>query len=362
MSRSDPSTTTSKALDLYQRTDQVVGQEKARQQLAVLFERQWQVAQGTLATTEEGAILGGRSGVGKSMLARAMCQLSGLPYAEVDATQYTDRGYVGLDLAQMFLPLINSAARMYDEKRQQQPYSVQKLRSVPSVMKRPMAELEEIVKLAESGVVLLDEFDKWMLQGIDASGRNVGRKLQAELLKMVEGSYQYVSDSEDELGVPFDTSRVLVLTAGAFVGLFKAVARRLELETINPELDENFYKQIDPTDFVRFGLLPELAGRLATHIFLRPLQAEQLARIAEMNGSIEEYRLRFAALGCGWDVPETAVRYIAAVALGRETGARGLKHVLWQVFSEALFQASATEVPLKVVYRANQHMAQLEPI
>lgn len=332
----------SAAQQLYDATDYVIGQEKARRKLAVLLERQAQVARGELRRAS-GAIIAGQTGVGKSYLVRGMAQLCGLPFAEVNATQYTDKGYVGLDLTQMFLPLIEAASRLYDQQHENSPLHFEPQRKEPSVLKRNPDDLKEIVKLAQHGVVMLDEFDKWMLQAEDQSGRNVGRKLQAELLKMVEGTREYVSDSEEDLGVLFDTSKVMVVCVGAFVGLPRAVLRRLgrDDEFLN---QETFWDLIEPSDFVRFGLLPELSGRLSVHVFLRPLRVEDLATIISLPGGIvEEYRTRFEGYGVAWAVPEESIRQLAGIALARGTGARGLEHVMWGAFSDALFEAAVKQ-------------------
>lgn len=358
---------TSSALGLYEGTSHVVGQEKARRQMAVLLDRQRMVAAGELPRAS-GAIVSGKTGTGKTLLTRAMCKLSGIPFAEVNATQYTERGYVGLNLCQMFLPLMESAARMLDEHRSESPFHADP--KADSALKR--RDLDNVLELAKSGVILLDEMDKWVLQGQDTQGRNVGRALQAELLKMVEGSTEYVTDDEDELGIPFDTSRVLIICAGAFVGLPRMVLRRLHRDEEYTQ-DEGFWDLIEPGDFVRFGLLPELAGRLSTYVMLRPLREEHLAEImAEKGGIVGEYRSRFEAAGCEWAVSPQGVRYLAAMALSRETGARGVEHVLWGAFSEALFEAAATEelphafgkqlthIKRRVRFEPNSHRAWLE--
>src|SRR5205085_663163 len=118
-------------------TEAVVGQEKARRQMAVLLDRQWQVADGFLQEAH-GAIVGGRSGVGKTMLARLMCSESGLPFADVNATRYTEAGYAGLDLQQMFLPLLESAARLYDAQHSHASMHVVSQKQA-SVLRRPKA-------------------------------------------------------------------------------------------------------------------------------------------------------------------------------------------------------------------------------
>ena len=352
----------SRAKELYDGTAHIVGQEKARRSLAVLLERQHFVAM-DLLDRSYGAIVAGRTGTGKTYLAKTMAKLSGLPFADVNATQFTDKGYVGADLAQMFVPLLQDAARILDEARGHKvvPHGFAGYEEVePAARVLQRDDLGDVVELAERGVVLLDEFDKWMIQGQDVQGRNVGRKLQAELLKMVEGDTEYVSDDEDELGTPIDTSKILVICCGAFVGLPAMVLRRLQRdeEYMN---DEGFWSLIEPADFVRYGVLPELAGRLPYHIFMTPLREEHLAGIMRQKGGIvEEYRGRFNALGIEWEVPDVALQHLAYIALSKEMGARAVEHVMAMTFADALFEASVARRPMIVRYEVGRSKAWLE--
>lgn len=346
--------TGSRALDLYLGTSRVVGQERARKQLAVMVARQIEVAAGRWKRGES-AIVAGWTGTGKTFLTKMMCEQSGLPFADCNATQYTESGYAGDDLSQMFLPLFEAAAKLKDAASGAEP------QAVSSVLKRD--DVAEVAELASTGVILLDEFDKWMHRQNHQTGRT-DTAIQAELLKMVEGSTVYISDNEDESGLPFDTSRILILCAGAFVGLSRQVTRRLDRPTEDPQIgflqlvDHNLIEQ---ADFVKYGVIPELAGRLSKMIFLRPLQKEQLAEIISAPGGvIEELKARFAAVGCEWRVPDVAVMHLADVALGKEVGARGIDTVLWQAFGEALFAASVAEEPTTYVSLAvNQLKAEV---
>lgn len=333
-----PSATTARSpvLELFLATSAVKGQEIARKQMATLLARQREVANGKYESSP-GALIAGRSGSGKTMLARMMCRVSGLPFSETNATRYTEAGYAGLDLNKMFLPLMESAAQIIDASK-----APEDREQVPSVLNR--SDIREVVALAETGVVLLDEFDKWMLRINHVTGEK-DMAIQADLLKMIEGCEEYVSDTEDEVGVLFNTSRVLILCAGAFVRLPRIVARRIEKE----ESDVTLWDQITQEDFVAYGVLPELAGRLATHIFLRPLRMEHLVDILESEGGLAvEYRRRFETLGCKWDVSRPGLQKIADLALRRETGARAVDHIMWKVFGEALFDASVADRPTTV--------------
>jgi len=347
--------TTSKALDLYLATDAVVGQEKGRKQMAVALEGQWRVAQG-LDTRQPGAVLlGGRSGTGKTMTARMMCAELGLPYAETDATRYAEVAYKGLQLPQMFIPLLQAAARMKDGDAP--------VERSDSLFKRP--DIDEIVAMAQTGVILLDEFDKWMLRVNHVTGLR-DTAIQGELLKLIEGSHEFVTATDDEVGVPFDTSHVLIICAGAFVGLYHIVRRRLQ-EDADPkaqEMDENFWDRIVPEDFERFGLLPELAGRLSRHIFTRPLQTHHMREIVTREGGIlAYYRKRYEDAGVRWDLGDSATIHIVAEAMKRETGARALEFVADRMLGgELLFDASVAERPLRLVLEPNMHKAELRPL
>lgn len=335
-------------LDLFLSTERVVGQERARRQLALLLRRQVEVAQGQWPRAEA-AIVFGRTGTGKTMMARLACEASGLPFVDVNATVFTESGYAGKDLSQMFLPLLEAAAVMKDDGKTFD-------RAGPSVLKRD--DIAEVARLASTGVVLVDEMDKWLHRQNHHTGR-LDTAIQTEALKIIEGSLIYVTDIEDEVGIPFDTSRVLILCAGAFVGLVGKTLRRLDRDP-SFENDEGFVALVEQQDFIRYGLIPELAGRLSKMVFLRPLQKEHLAEIiSQPGGPVDELRQRFNNIGCEWQVPDVAVMYLADIALRKEVGARGIDTVLWNTFSDALFRASVAEHPMAVRLAVNQVRAEL---
>ena len=352
------------ATRLYEATSSVVGQEPARRQLAVLLERQIEVAEGKWEISNRGAIMAGNSGTGKTMMARLMCAASALPFAEVNATQYTEAGYMGKQLSDIFLPLIEAAATMLDDREGKAQTD-----RLPALKREP-AEVAEILKLAETGVVFLDEFDKWMQRVNHATGQRGEAALQGELLKLVEGSIEWVGGNEDEdlLGVPFDTSRVLFICAGAFTDVPKLVAKRLHRRTDQDDpkaavreylYDPTFWDSIAAEDFIAYGIVPELIGRLSAVIYLMPLRPEHLAVILEApGGPVEEYRSRFERRGVEWAVDSAALRAIAQESLERATGARGIDHEMWHRFAEALY-AAGDAAGRKVVFSVNQHKAVL---
>lgn len=365
--------TASKALDLYQATEAVVGQKRVRKQMAVILDGQWRIAQGTDSSQPGGVLLGGMSGTGKTMTARLMCQHLGLPYAETDATRYAEVSFKGLQLPQIFIPLMRAAARMKDaEARAEAPDGDQ---MVPSWAPREekaasdalfkREDIEEIVDRAQTGVILLDEFDKWMLRVNHFSGQK-DTAMQSELLKMIEGSHEFITATDDEVGVPFDTHKVLIICAGAFVGLYQAVRARLH-EDSDPKaqmMDENFWNSIVPEDFERFGLLPELAGRLSRHIFTRPLQAHHMREIlSRPAGVLAYYRKRYEDYGVRWDIGEDGENWLTQEAMHHKTGARALEHVAHKMLGgEVLFEASVADMAMAVRLKPNWPKAKVEPL
>jgi ATP-dependent Clp protease ATP-binding subunit ClpX len=351
-------TTKTRIQDLYDATQTVIGQEKARKLLAVLLDRQIGVSNGDWNKADS-AILAGNSGSGKTYLVKMMCKYSNLPFADTNATQYTESGYAGEDLSQMFLPLLEAAAVQIDEEHalyEGLPMLGKSEAGVSSVLHRD--DIDEIVNRASTGVILLDEFDKWAHRINHHTGR-LDTAIQSELLKMVEGSFVYISDDEDEVGVPFDTSKVLIICAGAFVGLSKLVLKRLDQGEHFADTGA-FWNLIEQVDFVKYGLIPELAGRLSKIITLTPLRKEHLARIIRLPyGPIEELKERFEQVNCEWDVSDTAITYLADIALRREVGARGIDSVIWSVFSDALYAACVSERPTRVTLRVNQNKAEI---
>lgn len=328
--------TSSLALELYQATGGVLGQEDARKRLAMLFQRQADVLAGRYPESV-GVLVFGRTGVGKTYCLREMASRCGLPFAAVDATMYTDKGYVGPDLTQMFLPLIRDALTKLDSQRREE-VEYRDEEQAMTLFGRSQPEIEQAIHLAEHGVLLLDEFDKWLIRGNDQSGRNIGRQLQAELLNMVSEATVYVTDTEEELGEDFNTSKVMIVCCGAFTGLAPLLESRLDIEQLH---EETMWEQVEPKDFEHLGVLPELSGRLASHVAFKPLNPEHLAKILRAEGGLlDEYTARFAAEGCRLLIEEAAIGTLGRIAHTRGTGARGLRHVMEQLTGIALFQAA----------------------
>jgi ATP-dependent Clp protease ATP-binding subunit ClpX len=202
-----------------------------------------------------------------------------------------------------------------------------------------MEERVEIAELAACGVILLDEFDKW-IGTKDPMGRNIGERLQSDLLKLIEGEVVWVNDNDSELGVPLDTSRILIIACGAFVGLEKIVGTRMSGETSadsRTTTQITAWANIEPADFIKFGMMPQLAGRMSTYVMMKPLNEANLLGIVDVT--MDEYRARFDALDVHLAVMPSAKAEIARAALKLRVGARSIRFVLERVFAEALFEA-----------------------
>lgn len=367
---------TSKALELYEATDAVVGQQKVRKQMAVILDGQWRIAQDIDESQPGGVLLGGFSGTGKTMTARLMCSHLGLPYAETDATRYAEVSFKGLQLPQMFIPLMRAAARMKDAEALVAQGADEEDLFTPTWAPKPekggaadalfkREDIDEIVARAERGVILLDEFDKWMLRRNHVTGER-DTAMQSELLKMIEGSQEFVTATDDEVGVPFDTSKTLIICAGAFVGLYQQVRARLhqDADPKAQQMDDNFWNAIEPDDFERFGLLPELAGRLSRHIFTRPLRAEHMRKILLRSGGVlEYYRKRYEDVGVRWDVGESGITFLVDESMHHKTGARALEHVAHKFLGGVeLFDASTADMAMAVKLEPNWPRAKVVPL
>jgi ATP-dependent Clp protease ATP-binding subunit ClpX len=324
-------------VELYRGTAHVLGQDQARRHLAMLLKRQVDVAAGRYPDAI-GVLVFGRTGVGKTLAVKEMCQRCGLPFATVDATQYTDKGYIGPDLSQMFLPLIRSALAILEAQRRGDEHRYVDEEEETTLFGRSKEEIRAAIELAQVGVLLVDEFDKWLIRGQDQQGRNVGRQLQAELLNMVQGTTVYVSDAEEDLGEDFDTSKTMVIWCGAFTDLARVLEQRLDVGSLH---EETIWEQVEPKDFEHLGILPELSGRLASHVVFKPLTADHLAQILRQEGGLlDEYAARFAAEGCRLLIDDSAVGILGRQAHARGTGARGLRHIMEKMAGVALFAAA----------------------
>jgi ATP-dependent Clp protease ATP-binding subunit ClpX len=324
---------------LWDSTSTVVGQDDARRRLANVLRRQHVIASGE-ELAGAGVLVAGQTGSGKTYTVSRMCQACGLPFAETNATRYTESGYHGLDLPQMYLPLVYAASEQldleirYEAIKAGEQFEDRSEKSSP--LERPSEQKKMLAEMVGTGVILLDEFDKWFGEK-DPMGRDKGRSLQAELLRLLEGDTIWVNDNDGELGIQIDTSKILVIACGAFVGLERSAASRINHDDPGSVNRTTAWENIEPADLIKFGMLPELAGRLTTHIMLKPLSEKSLEVI--VPSFLKEYEQRFKDEGVTLIIDDRCRIEIARQAIGLKIGARALRFILERLFDHALFEA-----------------------
>lgn len=313
----------------------IIGQDTAKRTLAVAvynhYKRHNVAVTSNVEIQKSNVLLIGSTGTGKTLFAQTLARILDVPFAIADATTLTEAGYVGDD--------------------------------VESVLTRLLQNANFDVERATRGIIYIDEIDKISRKSENPSlTRDVsGEGVQQALLKLIEGTVANVPAGgagrkhPGEATVQLDTSKILFICGGAFDGLNKIIGNRTcerrgigfgaHVESAEERKNKNFLKDVEPEDLVKFGIIPELIGRLPVITTLQELDEDALVKILTepKNAVVKQFAAMLEMDNVKLNITDDGLREVAKMAVARKTGARGLRSILERVLMQPMFDAPDKE-------------------